>query len=1226
MFSSHCIAISVRYFAILAVCCLVADVQGAEPKPEYLSDATADRLASSQAWGELGLDTAVKPPSRPAAKLRIKDKEYQKGLGHHATGEILVDLEGRYKTFACEVGVQWQGGGKDGSVVFHVFVDDEKLFDSGAMHQDDAPRSVSVPVEGADLLRLVATDAGDGINCDCADWADARLTPNPAGKAHPAPMSVDLAAFAQVVTSDPKRIDGTAATRVQEMPAEDVFLDTELKPEPGRGYAVPVKANGPGCIGLRWYEMRSLRRLELHFAEGSAMPAADSVQLQYWADVKRGYWTGSSFWQGEWKPLPGKLVQSPGVWSYEIARKHTHPGVFRVRWVFPASAQPIVLKKISAFGRSSWTTADLRVELERPAEGRQAQVVAYNGHLTGPNGQHPAESCQWDIARPLTLKVCYSRPRPHKVDRTVLRFELPEQPISVAVEDVVAHGCVYVPSAGLFVTLNPPQMTLAEYLKKITGKKTVLEQVRSQGDQTFSQAMAKTHNPIQKNGPMLVSLACDNRKFIVHRDGVISFHQSDAPDGPYPEITLIGVEEAANDCRRLVPQFGSGKNEKLTRRLDGGWLPAPITSVEEGGVRYSQRTYVAPMDKQSPAGSPPWLRERAICVAEYAIENTQSKPAKAALCLTLWLNAKHKKSADLKPVKEGFLAIEGDRVFAVVETGGAEFLSVRADSGQIHVAGSLPAGGKARVVVYLPAWKLPPAEYAALLGADKHFSEMTAYWNDVLRPAMRVELPDALLTNVIRASQVHCMLAGRNEDRGRYVAPWVGGDRYGPLESEAQAVIRGMDMTGCKDFARRGLDFFLKRYNVKGFLTTGYTLVGTGEHLWTIAEHKERSGGRRWLEQIAPQLVKTCKWIVSQRAKTKRLDARGEKVPEYGLIPPGVTADWERYAYRFYNDSQYCLGLEAAAGALESIGNAEAAALVADAKQYREDILRAYRWTQARCPVVALGNGRWVQNHPGMLDIFGNIEEMVPAEDANRSWCYSVEIGSHHLAANRQLDPRSAEVATIMDYLEDHQFLREGWFDYPEKKNRSDIFNLGGFSKVQPYYSRNAEIYALRDDVKPFIRSYFNALSSLLSEENLSIWEHFTNHGGWNKTHETGWFLCQTAMLFTMARGDELWLAPMATNRWLEDGMKIEVQNAPTRFGPVGYSIVSHVAQGHIDATIAPPKRNPPKQIVLRVRHPEGKAMKSVTVDGKSHADFDPAREIVRLAPRTEPIRVRVGY
>jgi hypothetical protein len=281
---------------------------------------------------------------------------------------------------------------------------------------------------------------------------------------------------------------------------------------------------------------------------------------------------------------------------------------------------------------------------------------------------------------------------------------------------------------------------------------------------------------------------------------------------------------------------------------------------------------------------------------------------------------------------------------------------------------------------------------------------------------------------------------------------------------------------------------------------------------------------------------------------------------------------------------------------------------------------------QARCPVVPLGNGRWTVNQPAMLDVFGNVEEMVPTEDGDRSWCYSVELGAHHLAANRLLDPRSDEVARMMDYLEDQQFLRSGWGDNPEQRNRDDAFNLGGFSKVQPYYARNAEIYAMRDDVKPFIRSYFNVLSTLLNTEILSLWEHFNNGGAWNKTHETGWFLCQTATMFVMNRGDELWLAPCVTNNWLKDGMVVAVRNAPTRFGPVGFTITSHVAKGYIEASIEPPTRTAPKHIVLRIRHPDGKRMKSVTVNGRPHADFDPTTETIQLAPAVDPLKLRVDY
>ena len=263
-----------------------------------------------------------------------------------------------------------------------------------------------------------------------------------------------------------------------------------------------------------------------------------------------------------------------------------------------------------------------------------------------------------------------------------------------------------------------------------------------------------------------------------------------------------------------------------------------------------------------------------------------------------------------------------------------------------------------------------------------------------------------------------------------------------------------------------------------------------------------------------------------------------------------MTADWNRFSYRLFNDIQYCRGLQTAAEALAEIGYADAPALLADAKAYRADLQRAYRWTKARCPVVPLANGAWVSNYSGMLDCLGNIEELVPSEDANRTWGYAVEIGMYQLAANRLVDPRCDEVTQMMDYLEDHQFLRSGWFDYPEQQNRQNVFCFGGFSKIQPYYCRGAEVYALRDDVKPFLRSYFNALSAMLNAENLSLWEHFHDSGAWNKTHETGWFLCQTATMFVLDRGDELWLAPMVTNRWLQDGMKVEVRNAPNALRP----------------------------------------------------------------------------
>ena len=173
-------------FLLLVVLLMTAGAAGA-PNAEYLSDSLSDRISSvTQGWGELGFNTAVRSADQPAMKLRIKDKEYAHGLGHHANGEIVVDLGGQFKTFQAEVGVQWQGGKNAGSVVFQISSTSKKVFDSGVVRENDPPRPVTVSVEGADELRLVVNDAGKGITGDCADWADARLIRDPAARKKPA--------------------------------------------------------------------------------------------------------------------------------------------------------------------------------------------------------------------------------------------------------------------------------------------------------------------------------------------------------------------------------------------------------------------------------------------------------------------------------------------------------------------------------------------------------------------------------------------------------------------------------------------------------------------------------------------------------------------------------------------------------------------------------------------------------------------------------------------------------------------------------------------------------------------------------------------------------------------------------------------------------------------------------------------------------------------------------
>jgi hypothetical protein len=557
------------------------------------------------------------------------------------------------------------------------------------------------------------------------------------------------------------------------------------------------------------------------------------------------------------------------------------------------------------------------------------------------------------------------------------------------------------------------------------------------------------------------------------------------------------------------------------------------------------------------------------------------------------------------------------------------------NQGNIALTGQLNPGETARMRLLLPAWEL--SEYDAdSIEATDAFERFARYWEKVLAPAMQVSVPDPFLTNLIRASQVHCLLAARNEDNGARVAAWISSDRYGPLESEAHAVIRGMDLMGHTDYARRSLDFFIHRYAPEGYLTTGYTIMGTGWHLWTLAEHVARTGNTEWLQQVAPDVARACQWIVDERQKTMAHPGYdpgpgqhpGRSCPpECGLMPPTVAADWNRYAYRFVQEGHYYAGLKHAGEALQRVNWENAPDLLNEADARRDATLRAYRYTQGRAPAEALNNGAWIPAYPGMLYSFGRIEDIIPGEDWNRSWCYDVELGAHHLAALGVLDPQSAEVGDMLEHMEEFWFLHQGMGDYPEDKNHADWFNLGGFAKVQPYYARNAELYAMRDDIKPFIRSYFNTIPTLVSRENLSFWEHFHNIGGWNKTHETGYFLAQTREMLVQERGNELWLAPLVTDQWLQDGQRILIRKAPTKFGHVNYWIGSDLANNTIRIRVEPAFRVAPEAIVVRLRHPEARVITDVTATGCDSVTPNASANTVRLMPPfAQSIEVEVKY
>lgn len=1169
------------------------------PRVDYLADTPHVIEYHQQAWGELGLNTCAHAAGQTALPLRIATRDFSRGLGHHAPGEIIVDLDGRYARFEVEVGVQRQQGSV-GTVVFRVFVDGRERFDSGVMREADEARPVSVDVTGASELRLVADDAGDGIVCDCANWANARLVEDPDARARPRPPGLDIAPFAATMRWDPDRMDGARSGRTEEFRAEDIFLGQRIA-EPARGPIVAHgKPSGPAAIGLEWIERRVLREARIEFAAGTTPPDPARCRVEGWV--------GDTAFQGKWQPFASPMRRGARALGLAIdwsADPWARAGIRKLRWVLPPRAAGWPVARLVALSAGRTQTARLRLEATGSARG-PITVEVYNGAVLA--GGVARRQWRWDPARAAAIRVRCAAARRSHADDTVLRFRTPSGMVSVAVVDALERGPVYVPDAGLYVVRADGPNPEA-YRRSIRDRRTVLAAVRAMPEQTRERAMLRTANPLQRRGPVMLSLACDNRKFVVPREGGLQFD-------PRPEEA--GALFASTPARMagVTARFGDTPAVGIARTFDVD-TAAIETRLRAGRVDYAQRTFVAPVPGD---GAPGPLRgtSRPLCVAEVTARVGRAGE-RATVELAFTADAATNAPLTLQAADGHCDALEGERLLARVDWPAG--WSAETNGARLTLRRGFGTPGASTFRLRVPGWRVAAGE-GGTLPADGLLDAARTHWATVMRQAMTAEVPDPFVQRLMRASQIHCLMAARSD--GETVAPWIASMHYGPLESEANSILRGMAMFGHEEFCRRGLDYFIARYSPSGSLTTGYTLMGTGWHLRTLGEFVRLYPDAAWTRSVAPDVARVCAWILRQRAKTEA--GRVGHLPEAGLMPPGVMADWGAYSYYFCLNGYYDAGLRGAAEVLAAAGSSDAASVRRAAEAFRKDILRAYSWARERTPVVPLRDGTWVRSYPSQVYCLGPTGNYYPGEDGNRSWCYDVELGAHHLVGQGVLEARSREVAEMMDHMEDVQFLSDGWFDYPAAASRKDWFDLGGFSKVQPYYTRNAEVYALRDDVEPFVRSYFNTLAAMVSPENLTFWEHFHNAGAWNKTHETGYFLQQSRTMLVQERPEAVWLAPFTPRAWLADGKVIDVDRGPTKAGRVSYRLASRVRSGYVDGRVTVPGRPGATAVAVRLRVPGGARLLGADVRGARLERCDANGEYLLLRPTASTVTFRARF
>jgi len=192
---------------------------------------------------------------------------------------------------------------------------------------------------------------------------------------------------------------------------------------------------------------------------------------------------------------------------------------------------------------------------------------------------------------------------------------------------------------------------------------------------------------------------------------------------------------------------------------------------------------------------------------------------------------------------------------------------------------------------------------------------------------------------------------------------------------------------------------------------------------------------------------------------------------------------------------------------------------------------------------------------------------------------------------------------------------------------------IAGLCKFQPGGIDHAYTYGYlmtqlrRGDPRKVILGFYGMLAYGMTRDTYSAVECtkiVTGENAWTLPHLYS-ATQQLRLLRNMILredGDSLRIGEAIPRAWLENGKKIQVQGAPTRFGDVSFTISAE--KNKISVRITPPSRSAPKRILITLRHPKFAAIGTVLVNGKPWRRF--SGETIELDGFRKPVRVEVLY
>jgi len=490
--------------------------------------------------------------------------------------------------------------------------------------------------------------------------------------------------------------------------------------------------------------------------------------------------------------------------------------------------------------------------------------------------------------------------------------------------------------------------------------------------------------------------------------------------------------------------------------------------------------------------------------------------------------------------------------------------------------------------------------------------------DNVLKPAMKINLPEARVSNFCRYSLIRAMITwiGDHPKYGvsdRSLFPYDGSEHDGFPDTFTSSTSCLLEW-GLFEVAGKYLDNYLTEF-VEEDGSIDYRGPETGQYgkmLSIFARYYEYTKDYTLLLKNIEKIRGIENLLLSLREKSKKLPPND---PAYGMISGWSEADsWpsERYNQPYFsNSTEACRGFYDLGNVWLKIGRElskpelinRGKELVREAEELKRDILASVQKS-----TISKRDFTYIPPIAGVKKPYDeDIREdpHSPQQYATRAYCEMLESG---------ILPTSV-IDAIMKYNSTHG---------------GSVLNIGSIGggrraecKVISTFLAHGYAYGLiqSDKIREFLLLYYALMAHCHTRGTWTAFEYQVINRAGKRTFSpyclpaqlsipilTKWMLVfEDPNLPVLRLG---WAIPRI---WLENNKRIVIQDAPTRWGKVSYEVTSRIDEGKIFAVIKIPQPNFDAEVILRLRTPHKRRIKEVFVNNKSWPEFDVDGEIIRL-------------